>query len=97
MQKQLRLLLENLALSAVAIFICTIAGFWVSFPINRVVNPEAAAFKASLGRSSDIRAIDTFKLEDYSRTQGSVLLLGAAAGMISAQVVFLLGHQQERQ
>ncbi|MBD3883503.1 hypothetical protein IFO70_17175 [Phormidium tenue FACHB-886] len=97
MQKQLRLLLENLTLSAIAILVCAIAGFWVSFPINRIVNSEAAAFKASLGTTNEIKAIETSKLEDYSRTQGAVILLSAAVGMLSAQVVFLLGHQQERQ
>lgn len=90
MQKQLKLLLENLILSAAAISICAIASFFVSFPINRMINPEAAVFNAqSRSGTGTMMAIDTSKLEDYRRTQGVVVLFGATVGVLSAQTVRL--------
>ncbi|MFM1770143.1 MAG: hypothetical protein RJA22_2672 [Verrucomicrobiota bacterium] len=86
-----RLLAQNLALSFVAALIGALLGLVFSFAVGILAHREAMAFRYS-SRATGVHTINTKQLEAFDRMQATALCLGAAAGILAAQSVFIVRH-----
>ena len=81
-----RLFLKSLAASAVAACLGAPLGYLASFPVGFVFHREALVFRMKGG------SISGQKLQRFDDMRSGLIWLGAAAGMLSAQSVFVIAH-----
>lgn len=85
MSKLLRPLCLNLILTLVSVFVCIILAYIFSYIVNANANPQAVRFLKHGGGG-----VPTASLERYYWIRNFFMILGAAVGLVSAQVVWVL-------
>jgi hypothetical protein len=84
MERLLRLLGGNLALTIASVIVCVNVFYAVSLIVNAGANPGAPGFLKD--------AVDAPLAERYLWVRNFFLILGSAIGLIAAQVVWVLDH-----
>lgn len=86
MQRLLRPLGYNLALTFVSVIVCLNLFYLVSLIMNDSANPSAMRFLKQGG------GVDTPVLERYYWIRNFCLIVGSMVGLVGAQVVWILDH-----